>query len=454
MKEFIQNVIVGLGPTGLSVAKHLQRQGQSFLVVDNRLNPPGLAAFQELFPAIDCHLGEFDSALLQRAERIILSPGVSQHTEAFQQAKAAGSQLIGDIELFALAATAPIIAITGSNGKSTVTTLVGEMLIAAGKDVLIGGNLGEPALNLLEQAVPDYYVLELSSFQLETTYSLALHAGTITNISEDHLDRYAGDMQAYLAAKQRILRDCRHWVLPFAGESLTAGFKPLHAPDDCAAFSLQSPQAEIDFGVCRDDAEAWLCRGSERIFAVQQMLLQAPHDICNALCALALVATTGASLQRAASCLQGFRGLAHRCQFVAEHNQVRWINDSKGTNVGATLTAIESIAATVPGKVILIAGGQTKGADLQSLQPSIQQYVRTTVLIGEDANKLAKVCVKPQFSHSMQEAVQLAARSAEPGDAVLLSPAAASFDMFANFMQRGDVFTECVHAYIKGQQSN
>ncbi|GAB4289622.1 MAG: UDP-N-acetylmuramoyl-L-alanine--D-glutamate ligase [Thiohalomonadaceae bacterium] len=438
-------LIVGLGKTGLSVARFLARRGERFAMADSRANPPGLEQLRAERPAVEVHLGPFDTELFCRQTRIIVSPGVSLQEPALQAARAAGVEMFGDIELFARSVDAPVVGITGSNGKSTVTTLVGAMAKAAGLETRVGGNLGTPALELLlesdEAGAPDLYVLELSSFQLETVTTLNCRVATVLNLSADHLDRHGG-MEEYAALKQRI----------FCGD----GVMVLNADDGRVSamaekgrevrwFTLGAPHDEASYGVRWIDGRTSLCCGAEAIIAVEELKIAGRHNWANALAALALgdaMAFPRAAMLRA---LREFTGLPHRCQWVAEVGGVNWYDDSKGTNVGSTLAALSGMPGN---KVVLIAGGDGKGQDFAPLRDTVATHARAVVLIGRDAplieQALNGVVPVVNAGRSLEQAVHECARLAQPGDSVLLSPACASFDMFDNYVHRAEVFVAAV----------
>jgi UDP-N-acetylmuramoylalanine--D-glutamate ligase len=435
------NVIIGLGITGLSCAQHLKEQNIPFAITDSRPNPPMLADFQQLFPDVVIKLGQLDPILLAQATRIILSPGVSLHEPVIAAQIQRGVAVIGDIELFAQAVKAPVIAITGTNAKSTVTTLVGDMMQAADKRVQVGGNLGVPALNLLNDKVqqqPDVFILELSSFQLESTFSLQPQVATILNITPDHMDRYE-DLIDYKLAKHRVYQHCQLAVCN-RDDALTECHdtrvpRKLH-------FTLNKPQQQ-EFGLLEQKGANYLAYEGQPLLDVRELPIMGKHYQANALAALALGHGYGLPFAPMLKVLREFGGLPHRCQFVRELAGVKWYNDSKGTNVGATLAAMNGLGSEIPGKLILIAGGVGKNADFSLLVPALMRYVRHAVLIGEAAQEIACAldnCVPQSFASTMAEAVQQAAQAALPNDSVLLSPACASFDMFKNFEHRGTVF--------------
>ncbi len=425
-------MVVGLGKTGISCARYLAAAGHNFAVIDSRISPPGLLELQKNFPSIKTHLGGLDKNLLLQAQELIISPGVSLQEPAIAACLRQGIKCIGDIELFTLATQTPIIAITGSNGKSTVTSLIGEMINASGKTAGVGGNLGTPALDLLKKEA-DYYVLELSSFQLETTHSLFAAAAVILNISPDHQDRYA-TTNDYLAAKQRIYSGCKTAVIN-QDEPLT--YASVTLPQQTIVFGNHQPQ-DGNFGI----NNGYLMHGNKQLLSLDKLKMKGLHNANNALAALALGTAINLPLDAMLTTLQTFAGLPHRCQWVANINNVDWYNDSKGTNVGATKSAIEGLADDNH-KIILIAGGIGKGADFSLLRETVAKYVKTIVLIGKDAMLIAQALSgTSQILHatSMANAVTICKEVAKPKDTVLLSPACASFDMFNNFEQRGEVF--------------
>ena len=438
-------LVIGLGKTGLSCARYLSRLGRQVAVTDDRSEPPGLAALSDELPDVALFLGRLEPAAFEHAEQIVVSPGVSLKHPLISEARARGVGVIGDIELFARVATAPVIAITGSNGKSTVTTLVGDMARAAGRAVKVGGNLGTPALDLLplSGSEPDLYVLELSSFQLESTFSLAPRAAVILNVSPDHMDRYS-NLDDYAKAKQRIYRNAELQIVNL-DDPLTA--RLADASRRHIGFGLQ-PACEGDYGIQMFDGEAWLSYGEERLLRASEIRMAGRHNLSNALAALALGAAAGLPRQAMFETLRLFGGLAHRTQWVAERDGVVWYNDSKGTNIGATLAAV--IGMDRP--VVLIAGGLGKGADFRMLREPLQGRVRAAILIGQDAALIETALQGAVATHradSMEQAVSLAAKLAEAGDAVLLSPACASFDMFNGYDHRGEVFMDAVRRLLK-----
>ncbi|MDX9767215.1 MAG: UDP-N-acetylmuramoyl-L-alanine--D-glutamate ligase [Ectothiorhodospiraceae bacterium] len=431
-------LVVGLGGTGLSVARFLAARGEAFGIADSRDIPPGLDALRTVAPDVEVHTGAFDPVLFGGMTRLIVSPGVSVREPAIRAAIAAGAEVLGDIELFAREAAAPVIAITGSNGKSTVTTLVGEMARHAGRHVAVGGNLGTPALDLLGDPATDLYVLELSSFQLETTHSLTAVAATVLNLSADHMDRY-DTLDEYAAAKARIYRRAGTAVINRddpAAAALAEGAAHV------VSFGLDRPSAG-QFGLIEDADGAWLARGETCLLRESDLRIAGRHNTANALAALALGEAAGLQMSAMLDALREFRGLPHRSEWVARIDEVDYFDDSKGTNVGATLAAL----AGMPAPVVLIAGGLGKEQDFAPLAPVVAAKARAVVLIGRDAPLIERAlsgCVPVVHAADMQDAVAHAAALAQAGDAVLLSPACASFDMFDGYAHRGEVFKAAV----------
>jgi UDP-N-acetylmuramoylalanine--D-glutamate ligase len=445
------SVVVGLGKTGASCLRYLAKRGIPVSATDTRRTPPGLAELGDLANSLDLRLGGFDLSLLDGASQVLMSPGVSLDEPIARAARDRGIDVLGDVELFARNVRAPVIGITGTNGKSTVTSLVARMAAAAGRTVLAGGNLGEPALDLLEQPTPDLYVLELSSFQLETTYSLRLQAAVVLNVTADHLDRYPS-VAAYALAKSRIFAHAATVVLN-ADDPLVAAMRraPQHGAANRGAvngdllrtvtFSIE--RTDADFSLLRTGAQTLLARHGEGLLDVSRMKITGLHNAANALAALALGDAVGLPVAAMQGALVSFPGLSHRSEWIVDVAGVRYIDDSKGTNVGATIAAV----AGMPGPLVMIAGGEGKGQDFTPLGPAFRGKVRHAVLIGKDAPAvsaaLAGVCTTETVA-SMQEAVAAAARIGRAGDTVLLSPACASLDMFRDYGHRGDVFAAAV----------
>ena len=434
------SVVVGLGKTGASCVRYLSKHGARVSVTDSRAAPPGLKELGGLASSIEMRLGGFDVSLLEHATQLLISPGVSLDEPIAKAARARGIEVIGDIELFARAVRAPVIGITGTNGKSTVTTLVSLMAAAAGRRVLAGGNLGEPALDLLEQPLPDLYVLELSSFQLETTSSLTLSAAVVLNVSADHLDRYP-NVSAYAQAKAGIFADAA--VVVINVDDPLVAVMPVNAAS--RRLTISASRSDSDFSLLRVGAQVFLARRGDALMDVSRMKITGLHNATNALAALALGEAVGLPMAAMLETLESFPGLAHRSAWVADIDGVRYIDDSKGTNVGATLAAV----AGMSGPLLIIAGGDGKGQDFAPLAAGFRGKVREAVLIGKDAQVLAAAlagtCPTRNVA-SMDEAVAAARRIAVPGDTVLLSPACASLDMFRDYGHRGDVFAAAVRA--------
>lgn len=431
-------LVVGLGVTGVSCVRYLTRLGQTVRVVDSRAAPPGLAQLGALREALDLRLGAFDPATLDGVAEVVVSPGVPLEEPLLVEARRRGLALLGDVEIFSRAAPAPIAAITGSNGKSTVTTLLAELAAAGGLVVRAGGNLGTPALDLLAGEVPDVYVLELSSFQLEVTDSLRPQAACVLNLTPDHIDRH-GSMERYAAAKARILAGAATVVLN-RDDRLVMAMWDGRTP--CIRFGLGTP-AEGEYGLVETAAGPALARGAEVLVPAARLRIRGRHNLANALAALAMAEALGLEPAKLLDALARFPGLPHRAEWVAERGGVAWINDSKGTNVGAAVAAIGGMEGTI----VLVAGGDGKGADFAPLAAAARDKVRVAVLLGRDAPALARVladvCAIVRVG-GIEEAVAEAARVARPGETVLLSPACASTDMYSDYTERGRRFAAAV----------
>jgi UDP-N-acetylmuramoylalanine--D-glutamate ligase len=436
-------IVVGLGTTGLSCARFLAHQGMMVMVVDSRAEPPMLQELERELPAVETRCGGFDAELLKQAGLLVVSPGIPLSDPAIAAAIDSGVEVIGDIELFARHAKAPVVAITGSNGKSTVTTLLGAMARDAGRDVRVGGNIGTPALELLQETEPDLYILELSSFQLETTHSLKPAAAVVLNVSQDHLDRYAG-IPEYAAAKQRIYQGAALKLINL-DDAVVASWDG--GDESWRRFTLGAPQRPDDFGLLAKDDQVWLVKGDELLLPVAELKLAGMHNVANALAALALGESVGLPMAAMLNTLRCFRGLPHRCQWLAQHDGVNWYNDSKATNVGAAVAAINGMA----GRVVLLAGGEGKGQDFAPLREALAAKGRAAVLFGRDAELIAAALdhvVPVERVRSLNEAVRAARATAQPGDAVLLAPACASFDMFKGYEERGEQFAAAVQEVL------
>lgn len=438
-----RTLVVGLGKTGLSCARHLRARGEPVAVVDSRRHPPGLEEARREMPDLALFVGGFEPEVFAAADRLVVSPGVPLDEPEVARARARGVPVLGDIELFAREARAPVAAITGSNGKSTVTTLLGQMAHLAGIRAAVGGNLGEPALDLLADGV-ELYLLELSSFQLESTTSLRCRVATVLNVSADHMDRYA-DLAAYAAVKARVFHGAETAVVN-RDDPLVSALGG--GAGTSRGFTLGVPVNGEDFGLTDRNGEVWLARGRTVLLPTRDLALSGRHNLANALAALAVGEACGFPLSAMEEALRTFRGLPHRTYLVAEIRGVRWYDDSKGTNPGATVAALDGlISSSEVARAVLIAGGDCKGADFTPLVPAVQRAARAVVLMGRDAPMIERVLgdrVPLLHARDMDEAVSLAAGVAVPGDSVLLSPACASFDMFDNYVHRGRVFAAAV----------
>jgi UDP-N-acetylmuramoylalanine--D-glutamate ligase len=452
-------LVLGLGDTGLSMARWLTRRNANVRVADSRVEPPCLDALRRALPGIEPRLGPFGEQSFAGVDLIAASPGVPLAEPRIQQALRAGVPVVGDVELFAgsldPARRPRVLGITGTNGKSTVTALAGAMARAAGSDCEVAGNIGPPVLDALmrreDQArPPQVWVLELSSFQLETTRSLGASAATVLNVTEDHLDRYPG-MAEYAAAKARIFAGGGVQVLNRDDPRTLAMALPGRT---VVTFGLDAPRGPRDYGIVARDGDDWLAEGAEPLVPVKQVRIAGRHNAANALAALALCRAVGLPMPPLLEALRGFRGLPHRVEAVGEIGGVRYYDDSKGTNVGASVAAIAGLAHQHP-RIVLIAGGEGKGQDFAPLREPLARSARAVVLIGRDGplieKALAGLELRLRRAGSMPDAVALATAEAEPGDAVLLSPACASFDMFRNYAHRGEVFRSAVEGLAHGR---
>lgn len=421
-------VVIGMGLTGLSCVRFLLVKGAKVIAMDSR---------SELTLNLDIplFLGDFNVSKLIQADLIVLSPGVDLYTPAVQLAMESGVHVIGDIELFAQYNTYPVIAITGSNGKSTVTHLVADMCKAAGKKVLVGGNIGVPVLDLLAQPA-DVIVLELSSFQLETTYTLNPLTATALNVTEDHLDRH-GDFQTYQKIKLSVYQNCQYLVCNRDDVlSYPANAKP------AISYGLSDSRE----GFSWDNNQGSILLDGKTFLDSKDCLLVGAHNMLNIQAAAALTKIFGIDDHSIRQGAQQFGGLPHRCQTLSMFNGVRWINDSKATNVGATLAAINGLVANTQCKLILIAGGEGKGADFSVMAECLMQSVSLLITLGKDGDKIARLHPNSVKVQTIEEAVLVAAKHSEAGDTVLLSPACASLDMFVSYQQRGECFAQAVKA--------
>ncbi len=431
-----KDLVAGLGATGLSIARYLKRHDRDALFYDSRERPPGIDELDTVWPGADVLLG--DAQLPGGIERVIASPGIPDRNPLLADARKRKLEVISDIELFAREARAPFVAVTGSNGKSTVTTLIHRMCLADGRKALAGGNLGEPALDLLDQPTPDLYVLELSSFQLQRTQSLPASVAVLLNISPDHLDWHTDEAE-YRESKYRIFREAAAAVVN--REDAEAVRRTRHL-DRVISFAADEP-GDGHYGLRDDDGALHLARGERLLMATEALALYGAHNQLNALAALAAGELLGLSMPAMLGVLAEFSGLPHRMQRVASVNGVDYVNDSKATNVAAAVASIRSIN----GGLVLIAGGDGKGADFDALAEAVHAKLRCAVLIGADAAKIRRA-LGPQapvhMADDLSAAVRAAADLAKPGDTVLLAPACASFDQFDNYMARGDAFCRAV----------
>jgi UDP-N-acetylmuramoylalanine--D-glutamate ligase len=432
-------LVVGLGITGISAAHYLQKLGINFAIVDSREKPPLMDEFFQQMPDTPVFTGGFDEAAFKVATHLVVSPGVSLNETAISKAIAGGVKIVSDIDLFACSVEAPIVAISGSNGKSTVTTMLGEMAKEAGLQVGVGGNLGTPALDLLEQPA-QLYVLELSSFQLERTSALNAAAATVLNVSADHLDRHA-DIAEYAREKQKIFNGNGVMVINIDDPMVNAMQQEGRS---VFTFSIKK-KADFYLGI-KGDAE-YLMHKEQRLMPLAELPLEGRHNAANALAALALGMAVGLDEQVMCNALREFKGLGHRMERIAEIRGVTWVNDSKATNIGACVAALEGYDR----KVVLIAGGEAKGADMSELTPAVKEKAKSVVLMGKDAELIAQAlngCVPVYFAANMTEAIQIANGLADAGDSVLLSPACASLDQYKNYRDRGEKFTKAVLALV------
>ena len=435
--ETAKVLVVGLGNTGISVAHYLHGLGFQFAIIDSRAKPPMMDEFFQKMPDTPVFTGGFDEAAFKVATHLAVSPGVSLNEQAIIKARANGSKIVSDIDLFACSVDTPIVAISGSNGKSTVTTMLGEMAKAAGIAVGVGGNLGTPALDLLALNA-QLYVLELSSFQLERTSALNALAATVLNISADHLDRHA-DLAEYAREKQRIFRGEGVMVINIDDPVV------LVMQDHRRTTTTFSINKNADFYLNYQGDREYLMHHESCLMPLADLPLEGRHNAANALAALALGSTLGLDQQVMCDALRKFKGLSHRMQRVAEIRGVTWVNDSKATNIGACVAALQGYAQ----KVILLAGGDAKGADMSELMPAIKEKAKCVVLMGKDAELIKQAlngCVPVYSADNMTQAVQIAADLAEVGESVLLSPACASLDQYKNYQDRGEKFTKAVLA--------
>lgn len=435
--------VVGLGQTGLSCVRYLLQRDIAPIIFDTRAEPPGLKELTEFNTELEIHTGPLQLEHILAMDLLIVSPGVDLRTPALQLAIDAAIPVIGDMDLFARHANKPVLGITGSNGKSTVTRLVTDLLTAAGKKVAMGGNIGVPVLDLVGQPA-DVFVLELSSFQLELMHDLHLRGGTILNISDDHMDRYS-DLRDYSNAKHRIYNRVDVAIWNREQEMTAPSLVPLNAQ---LTFGL-SPSSEHgpdQFGLTQDDGEFAISFAGEPLLKASELQLTGVHNLLNVQAALALVYAYGVDPHEVLDAARNFKGLPHRCELVGEYQQVQWVNDSKATNIGAAEAAIFGTRQLVNGKLILIAGGDGKGADFAHFRAALKQ-VDVVIVLGKDGERIANQVEHAVRVKTIEEAVATAAELATPNSMVLLSPACASLDMFKNYEQRGERFRAAVEAH-------
>ena len=441
-------LVLGLGETGLSALRWLATKGAVLSVADSRDIPPNIDDLVRDMPQVAVYTGKFKTHILLDAELIVISPGVALNEPAVQAAIRHGIPVVGDVELFAQyrPKNAKVIGITGSNGKTTVTTLVGEICKAAGLNTIVAGNIGLPVLDALQMDVPDIYVLELSSFQLETTINLHADAATVLNVCEDHMDRY-DTIADYAAAKARLLKHAKVAVLN-RDDAISLAMQA----ENIITFGLNAAPTVNDFGLIQN-GELWFASGQRKLCKTSELKIAGQHNVANALAAAALCSAVGIEKLAIIESLRAFKGLPHRVEWVANVDDVDYYDDSKGTNVGATCAAIAGMTKNdngnnLPQKVVLIAGGDGKGQDFSPLAAAVQANGRAVVLIGRDAPLIEAVLLAtdvPRYKAiDLPEAVNIAKRVAQAGDAVLLSPACASFDMFNNYVHRAEVFVDAV----------
>lgn len=441
-----ETIILGMGKTGFSVARHLSARGELFSIADTRQAPPLLKKFRASFPHVQVRLGDFSARELVAAERLIVSPGLSLKQEEIAEARAAGVEVTGDIDLFSKHAGAPIVAVTGSNGKSTVVSILAKILEADDREFGLGGNLDgdqcRPALDLLGDGPVEFYILELSSFQLETTESLKAHVAVILNLADDHMDRYR-DLDAYRSAKRKIFNGCSNVVVD-RNDNESKYAEELGVP----VFYFDSMNhCDDHVDLCVDKLGQWIILGGKRVVAVKDLQISGKHNLNNALAAAALGLALGCKPMSIANGLRKFEGLDHRCQFIKCVKGIDFYNDSKSTNIGSLVAGLRGFVQRNK-KLVLIAGGDGKKADFSQLTSLVSKTCHEVVLIGSAAEEIS-FCLdkktKRTRANNLEEAVLIASKAAEPSGIVLFSPGCASFDMFSDFRHRGEIYKRCVH---------
>lgn len=442
-------LVLGLGQSGMATLRWLVAQGATVRAADSQFDVEQVKRLQAEYPEVSVVAGEFENSLLDQVGVIVVSPGISTQIPLLQAAQTQGIEIIGDVELFAQfrPSSAKVVGITGSNGKTTVTSLVGKMCEAAGLKTIVAGNIGLPVMQALAEPTPDVYVLELSSFQLETTSNLTLDAATMLNLTEDHMDRY-DEIQSYAIAKARIFYHAHVQVL-----NRDDAWSMLMARPQLkqVTFGLSAPEDKADFGLVEGDNGLWLAHGVQQLMNVSDLKLIGAHNMANAMAAMGLCDAIAVPQHAMLEALYAFNGLPHRVQWVAEHLEVDYFNDSKATNVGATIAAVEGLKQPV----VLIAGGEGKGQDFSPMT-KVAEQLTAVVLIGRDAALIEEVLLQtsvPMYQAlDMSEAVNISKKLAKAGDAVLLSPACASFDMFENYQHRGEVFISAVQQLTQASE--
>ncbi len=441
----INILVVGLGVTGVSVVDYFMKKKKKIIVVDNRDNPPFLNEIRAKYPSLEINLGNYEDKYFEWAQLLVMSPGVSLTTPQIDKAIKRGVAVIGDIELFLGEAKAPIVAITGSNGKSTVTTLVGDMAKTSGLNVAIGGNIGIPALSLLNENV-EKYILELSSFQLETTHTLKAQVATVLNLQSDHLDRHVS-FENYKKIKSKILKGAEIGIYNADDDEVLS----LERTKKSYFFTLNEPKNEKFFGLRKFGNDEWLCKGTNRLISCKDLLIPGRHNLANCLAALAIGYGLELPKESMINALKSFPGLPHRTEFITKLNNISWYNDSKATNIGATQAALKGMHRGDSRRAVIILGGDCKNANFDELTLTLAECARAAVLIGQDAEKIKSSIpdsCKISIAKNMDDAVKKAALLAKPEDHILLSPACASFDMFSNFSERGNAFKDSVRRLI------
>lgn len=437
-----QILVLGAGLTGMSCVRFLAKHQLSCYLNDSRENIINREEFQQSFPDCSLHLGAWNNAIIKQAQVVLVSPGIDLAAEGLNELISDDCQVMGDVELFCQITDKPMVAVTGSNGKSTLVSLLAHIGQSLGKNVALGGNIGVPVLEQLSDDI-ECYILELSSFQLETLQSMKAVAASVLNVSDDHLDRHL-TLENYSEIKQRIYQQCQTAVI---NRDDKLSYSQVNLSQKQLISFGSNPAESGEFGLALLDGKYYLTFGDEKLISLEELPLAGIHNALNYLAALALGYCLGWAIPDMISQFDSFKGLAHRCQRIATSDNITWINDSKATNVGATLAAINGLSSMlVDSKLILIAGGDGKGADFSPLKVSIEKAVSFLITIGKDGAEIASLTDNSQQVATLAEAVNLANQQANSGDIVLLSPACASIDMFKNFAQRGEMFTDAVNA--------